>query len=279
MGHFGSCCFAQISNFQFLEWFWPCWEQEKKSTPRMVFFHKPSSSFERSALKMNIPGKNREALQKDVPAIICQCCLFRSPIFDMILKGSKRSFLHMSTSTLLCSCAWIFSSLYRYMLPRTLTSRWSFRVQSFKFFSHATSESPLRRKGNLNIIFQNLHCFFGGLVGSKHMSCFFLWVFHQKNPRPISVLKAFGHRPAWERWKKEASEGCPEKTWFNESGLEETFPKHMDPINLYSPIGTNIWGVSENRGFPPKSSILTKVFHYKPSILGYHYFWKHPYPF
>ena len=40
------------------------------------------------------------------------------------------------------------------------------------------------------------------------------------------------------------------------------------------------WGghevdVSENRGGPPKSSILNRVFHYKPSILGYPYFWKH----
>ena len=33
--------------------------------------------------------------------------------------------------------------------------------------------------------------------------------------------------------------------------------------------------VSENRG-TPKSSILTGFFHYKPSILVYHYFWKHP---
>ena len=35
-------------------------------------------------------------------------------------------------------------------------------------------------------------------------------------------------------------------------------------------------GVSKNRG-TPKSSHFNRVFHYKPSILGYHYFWKHPY--
>ena len=29
-------------------------------------------------------------------------------------------------------------------------------------------------------------------------------------------------------------------------------------------------------GFPPKSP-FNKVFHYKPSIVGYPYFWKHPY--
>ena len=35
-------------------------------------------------------------------------------------------------------------------------------------------------------------------------------------------------------------------------------------------------GVSKNNGIP-KSSILIGFFHYKPSILGYPYFWKHPY--
>ena len=34
--------------------------------------------------------------------------------------------------------------------------------------------------------------------------------------------------------------------------------------------------VSENDG-TPKSSIFNRVFHYKPSIWGYPYFWKHPY--
>ena len=34
--------------------------------------------------------------------------------------------------------------------------------------------------------------------------------------------------------------------------------------------------VSKNSG-TPKSSIFSRVFHYKASILGYPYFWKHPY--
>ena len=34
-------------------------------------------------------------------------------------------------------------------------------------------------------------------------------------------------------------------------------------------------GVSKNRG-TPKSSILIGFYHYKPSILGYPYFWKYP---
>ena len=36
-----------------------------------------------------------------------------------------------------------------------------------------------------------------------------------------------------------------------------------------------IWGVSLNGG-TPKTPIFDRVFHYKPSILGYHYFRKHP---
>ncbi len=40
-------------------------------------------------------------------------------------------------------------------------------------------------------------------------------------------------------------------------------------------LGNNM-GVSKNRG-TPKSSHFNRIFHYKPSILGYHYFWKHPY--
>ena len=35
-------------------------------------------------------------------------------------------------------------------------------------------------------------------------------------------------------------------------------------------------GVSKNRGYPQIIHV-NRVFHYKPSILGYYYFWKHPY--
>ena len=34
--------------------------------------------------------------------------------------------------------------------------------------------------------------------------------------------------------------------------------------------------VSENSGFSPQIIHFNRVFHYKPSILGYHYSWKHP---
>ena len=35
--------------------------------------------------------------------------------------------------------------------------------------------------------------------------------------------------------------------------------------------------LSENSGFSPQIIHFNRVFHYKPSILGYPYFWKHPY--
>ena len=36
-------------------------------------------------------------------------------------------------------------------------------------------------------------------------------------------------------------------------------------------------GVSKNRGGYPQIINSNRVFPYKPSILGNHYFWKHPY--
>ena len=36
-------------------------------------------------------------------------------------------------------------------------------------------------------------------------------------------------------------------------------------------------GVSKNRGFSPQIIHFNRDFHYIPSILGYPYFWKHPY--
>ena len=45
---------------------------------------------------------------------------------------------------------------------------------------------------------------------------------------------------------------------------------------LSTPNCNKNMGVSKNNG-TPKSSIFNRVFHYKPSILGYPYFWKHPY--
>ena len=46
-------------------------------------------------------------------------------------------------------------------------------------------------------------------------------------------------------------------------------------INLHS--CRYVWMFPKIGVFPPKSSHYNRVFHYKPSILGYPYFWKHPY--
>ena len=39
----------------------------------------------------------------------------------------------------------------------------------------------------------------------------------------------------------------------------------------------SIWMFPENSGFSPQIIHFNRVFYYKPSILGYPYFWKHPY--
>ena len=61
-------------------------------------------------------------------------------------------------------------------------------------------------------------------------------------------------------------------TWEN-FYLGHEFSKHRNHKQIQ---GNGKWlymGVSKNNGIP-KSSILKLVFHYKPSILGYPYFWR-----
>ena len=66
--------------------------------------------------------------------------------------------------------------------------------------------------------------------------------------------------------------GCPIITWFS----HQRWPYWAR---------LKIWGVlkgpvylddSENSGFSHQIIHFNRVFHYKPSILGYPYFWKHP---
>ena len=38
-----------------------------------------------------------------------------------------------------------------------------------------------------------------------------------------------------------------------------------------------LYGCFPKIGIPPNHPLKNRVFHYKSSILGYHYFWKHPY--
>ena len=54
--------------------------------------------------------------------------------------------------------------------------------------------------------------------------------------------------------------------------LHRQCQKHENPR-----YDLRIWVFPKIMGFPPKSSIFNRVFHYKPSILGYPYFWKHPF--
>ena len=50
-------------------------------------------------------------------------------------------------------------------------------------------------------------------------------------------------------------------------------------INSSNPMVGAYMGVSLNGGFSPQIIHFNGVFHHKPSILGYHYFWKHPYTY
>ena len=57
--------------------------------------------------------------------------------------------------------------------------------------------------------------------------------------------------------------------------------RHCDPENepRFTSLLPEDMGVSKNNGTPKYLQIIhfNRVFPYKPSILEYHYFWKHPY--
>ena len=61
-------------------------------------------------------------------------------------------------------------------------------------------------------------------------------------------------------------EGTRELTYFHLG------KKGKDKMNLQ----TGATWVFPKIGVPPNHPLKNKVFHYKPSILGYHHFWKHP---
>ena len=58
---------------------------------------------------------------------------------------------------------------------------------------------------------------------------------------------------------------------------EKVGPDQHSGIQTFGSLPWNHLDVSKTRGGPPKSSHFNRVFHYKPSILGYPYFWKHPF--
>ena len=62
--------------------------------------------------------------------------------------------------------------------------------------------------------------------------------------------------------------------------IRELSAKNREKEEIRRSLGLwagTIW-VFPKIGVPPNHPMFNRVFHYKPSILGYHYFWKHPYP-
>ena len=71
-------------------------------------------------------------------------------------------------------------------------------------------------------------------------------------------------REAWS-FKISKQSRCNVLMWRKSSNFVTSTKKTLETGGFIMPD----MGVSENRGFSPKSSILNRVFHYKPSILGY----------
>ena len=74
---------------------------------------------------------------------------------------------------------------------------------------------------------------------------------------------------SWNFWHKRRHETNPSRIKALIRTLEFGLIWEKMKIDVYM-------GVSKNRG-TPKSCHFNRVFHYKPSILGYPNFWKHPY--
>ncbi len=87
-------------------------------------------------------------------------------------------------------------------------------------------------------------------------------------------------QPSWFEWFSEGPRVYTVYTWnlWTSSilGWVWTLQKKTQTHSIQNK-GPHL-GVSKNSG-TPKSSHFNRVFHYKPSILGYHYFWKHPFGF
>ena len=94
---------------------------------------------------------------------------------------------------------------------------------------------------------------------------------------------ALGHVLSW--WQALRSGGVAKPCCLNIQTFEFFWYTHLDFLFLNSHYSSLVehftliytdMDVSENSG-TPKSSKKYRVFHYKLSILGYPYFWKHPY--
>ena len=96
--------------------------------------------------------------------------------------------------------------------------------------------------------------------------------------------KLLGWFYVWESYLQKTKSQPPlhsKTVWFNEftANVKETenrTKKSRTEKKKWEKLVNYYMGVSKNNG-TPTSSHFNRGFHYKPSILGYPYFWKHPY--
>ena len=96
---------------------------------------------------------------------------------------------------------------------------------------------------------------------------------HTKNEQSPNSPNLSSSKPAH---KKPAS-------WWSIS--KTVNPRALENVGVFKPWLVKPWAIDSlwvrkfrNTGFAQVQIIhFDRVFHYKPSILGYHYFWKHPY--
>ena len=105
--------------------------------------------------------------------------------------------------------------------------------------------------------------------------------FYQLKTSPPTPPKAWSFRP-WcfyplseQSFMEWPSLLDPDRSGFWFLGAWRRFWEGAGHIHIY--IHIYVWDVSENRGKPLNHPLKDRVFHYKPSILGYPYFRNHPY--
>jgi len=104
-------------------------------------------------------------------------------------------------------------------------------------------------------------------TGRKHPFCLGI------STHKISTKPSTGFLVGWLGWYQ-ATEGTAGEG--NGSHLSEEVWESAANHTKKSGKNAEIYGCFQKWWYP-KSSILIGVFHHKPSILGYHNFWKHPY--
>ena len=112
-------------------------------------------------------------------------------------------------------------------------------------------------------------CLFGEMI--QFWLTFFRWVVQP----PTSFLFYFWHCPMLlcSLWQKQQGQ----VSWSPLPSFQPRSSQNLDALSWsWFPSYSDEWP-SKNRGFyPPNHPFVHRVFPYKPSILGYHYFWKRP---